>query len=280
MVIAKANQTGTIAHYFREASTSVDLTSSKYRTIDDLIAGVDSGKRPVFKTNDELGTEASASTQKLHYKLYFNGIVEGSPIPEFFAKKPGYFLPDFSQNAYTLASYFSPDVTTPLVIGGRFDYDKKSVKLKMVGNILGSVNSTSLPAIIGGFTSCIITRSGVPYFYVSNGTENYYIGTELESTTDTSPWRSVISNICCSLIHCNNELTTEEFNTVKTAFLGITAANLLGSVNLTESNESKDLTVAKIIKVNTYLSEDSSSVGDPYTSILGSAELGTMILGR
>ena len=280
MVIAKANHTGTVAHYFREASTSVDLTSSKYRTIDDLIAGVDSGKRPIFKTNDELGTEASVTTQKLHYKLYFNNIVEGSPIPEFFARKTGYFLPDFSQNAYTLASYFSSDVTAPLVIGGRFDYDKKSVKLKMVGNILGSVNSTSLPVITGGFTSCIITRSGVPYFYISNGTESYYIGTELESTTDTSPWRNEISDICCSLIHCSNELTTEEFDTVKTAFLGITASNLLGSVNLTESNESKDLTIAKIIKVNTYLSEDLSSIEDPYTSILGSAVLGTMILGR
>ena len=280
MIIAKANHTGTVAHYFREASTSVDLTPSKFRTIDDIIAEVDSGKRPVFKTNDELGTEASSSAQRFHYKLYFNSIVEGSPIPEFFAKKTGYFLSDFSQNAYTLASYFSSDVTTPLVIGGRFNYDKKSVKLKMVGNILGSANSTSRPTITGGFTSCIVTRSGVPFFYVSNGTENYYIGTELESTTDTSPWRSVISNICCSLIHCDDELTTEEFDAVKTAFLGITASNLLGSVNFTESNESSDITAAKITEVNTYLSEDLSGTEDAYTSILGSATLGATILGR
>src|SRR5574344_1397109 len=147
MIIAKANHTGTVAHYFREASTSVDLTSSKYRTIDDIIAGVDSGKRPVFKTNDELGTEASTSTQKLHYKLYFNNIVEGSAVAECFAKKAGYFLPDFSQNAYSLASYFGADIATPLEIGGRFTYEKKDVKLKMIGNILGSVNSASLPTI-------------------------------------------------------------------------------------------------------------------------------------
>ena len=76
MIIAKANHTGTVAHYFREAGTSVDLTPSKFRTIDDIIAKVDSGKRPVFKTNDELGTEASANTQKLHYKLYFDRFVE------------------------------------------------------------------------------------------------------------------------------------------------------------------------------------------------------------
>ena len=59
MIIAKANHTGTVAHYFREASTSVDLTPSKFRTIDDIIAEVDSGKRPVFKTNDEIETKAS-----------------------------------------------------------------------------------------------------------------------------------------------------------------------------------------------------------------------------
>ena len=280
MIIAKANHTGTVAHYFREASTSVDLTSSKYRTIDDLIAGVDSGKRPVFKTNDELGTEASTVTQKLHYKLYFDRFIEGSAAADFFAKKAGYFLPDFSQNAYTLASYFGAEVTAPPVIGESFTYNKKDVKLKMVGNILGSVNSANLPTITGGFTSCIVTRSGTPYFYVSNGTKSYYIGTELESTIDTSPWRNGISDVCCSLIHCNNELTTEEFDTVKSAFLGITASNLLGSVNLTESNKSKDLTTAKIIKVNAYLSEDLSSIEDSCTSILGSAVLGTMILGR
>ena len=255
MIIAKANHTGTVAHYLREASTSVDLTPSKFRTIDDVIAEVDSGKRPVFKTNDELGTEASSSTQKLHYKLYFNSIVEGSPIPEFFTKKTGYFLPDFSQNAYTLASYFSSDVTTPLIIGGRFTYDKKSVKLKMIGNILGSVNSTDFPTITGGFTSCIVTRSGVPYFYVNNGNKSYYIGTSLEATTDTSPWRNGTSDICCSLVHCNSELTTEEFDAVKTVFLGITASNLLGSVNFTESSDSKDLTTTKIAEVNAYLSE-------------------------
>lgn len=255
MVIAKANHTGTVAHYFREASTSVDLTSSKYRTMDDLIARTDSGKRPVFKTNDELGTEASASTQKLHYKLYFNSIVEGSAAADFFAKKAGYFLPDFSQNAYTLASYFGTEVTAPLTIDDRFTYSKKDVKVKMVGNILGSVNSASLPTITGGFTSCIITRSGVPYYYISNGTESYYIGTRLESTTDTSPWRSGTSDICCSLIHCNNELTAEEFDAVKTVFLGITASNLLGSANFTESNESKDLTTTKIAEVNAFLSE-------------------------
>ena len=255
MVIAKANHTGTVAHYFREASTSVDLTSSKYRTMDDLIAKADSGKRPVFKTNDELGTEASASTQKLHYKLYFNKIVEGSAVAEFFAKKAGYFLPDFSQNAYTLASYFGADISTPLTIDDRFTYSKKDVKVKMVGNILGSVNSVSLPTITGGFTSCIVTRSGVPYYYISNGTENYYISTRLESTTDTSPWRSGTSDICCSLIHCNNELTAEEFDAVKTVFLGITASNLLGSANFTESNESKDLTTTKIAEVNAFLSE-------------------------
>lgn len=280
MVIAKANHIGTVAHYFREASTSIDLTSSKFRTLDDIIAGVDSGKRPVFKTNDELGTEASASTQGLHHKLYFNRIVEGSPIPDFFAKKTGYFLPDFSQNAYTLASYFSSDVTAPLEIGGRFAYEKKDIELKIVGNILGSVNSTSLPVVTGGFTSCIVTRSGTPYFYVSNGTKSYYIGTKLEPTADTSPWRNETSDICCSLIHCDSELTTEEFNTVKTVFLGITASNLLGSVNLTESNESTDLTATKIIEVNTYLSTDLSSIGDAYTSALGFAVLGTMILGR
>lgn len=255
MIIAKANHTGTVAHYFREASTSVDLTPSKFRTIDDVIAEVDSGKRPVFKTNDELGTEASLSSQKLHYKLYFNSIVEGSPIPEFFAKKTGYFLSDFSQNAYTLASYFSSDATAPLVIGGRFTYDKKSVKLKMIGNILGSVNSTDFPTITGGFTSCIVTRSGMPCFYISNGTESYYITTVLEPTTDTSPWRNGTSDICCSLIHCDTTLTSEEFNAVKTAFLGFTASGFLGSINFTESNESSDITAAKITEVNSFLSE-------------------------
>ena len=255
MIIAKANHTGTVAHYFREASTSVDLTPSKFRTIDDIIAEVDSGKRPVFKTNDELGTEASLSSQKLHYKLYFNSIVEGSPIPEFFAKKTGYFLPDFSQNAYTLASYFSSDVTTPLIIGGRFTYDKKSVKLKMIGNILGSVNSTDFPTITGGFTSCIVTRSGMPCFYISNGTESYYITTVLEPTTDTSPWRNGTSDICCSLIHCDTTLTSEEFNAVKAVFLGFTASGFLGSINFTESNESSDITAAKITEVNSFLSE-------------------------
>ena len=255
MVIAKANHTGTVAHYFREASTSVDLTSSRYRTIDDIIAGVDSGKRPVFKTNDELGTEASVSTQKLHYKLYFNTIVEGSAVAEFFSKKAGYFLPDFSQNAYTLASYFGADIATRLEIGGRFTYERKNVKLKMVGNLLGSVNSASLPIITGGFTSCIVTRSGVPYFYVNNGNKSYYIGTNLEATTDTSPWRNGTSDICCSLVHCNSELTAEEFDAVKTVFLGITASNLLGSVNFTESSDSKDLTTTKIAEVNAYLSE-------------------------
>lgn len=255
MIIAKANHTGTVAHYFREAGTSVDLTPSKFRTIDDIIAGVDSGKRPVFKTNDELGTEASANTQKLHYKLYFDRFIEGSAVADFFAKKDGYFLPDFTQNAYTLASYFGADISAPLEIGGRFTYEKKDVKLKMVGNLLGSVNSASLPTITGGFTSCIVTRSGVPYFYVSNGTKNYYIGTELEDTTDTSPWRSGTSDICCSLVHCNSELTDEEFDAVKTVFLGITASNLLGSVNFTESSDSKDLTTTEITEVNAYLSE-------------------------
>lgn len=255
MIIAKANHTGTVAHYFREASTSVDLTPSKFRTIDDIIAEVDSGKRPVFKTNDELGTEASPSAQRFHYKLYFNSIVEGSPIPEFFAKKTGYFLPDFSQNAYTLASYFSSDVATPLVTGGRFTYDKKSVKLKMVGNILGSVNSSNLPAITGGFTSCIVTRSGVPCFYINNGTESYYITTVLETTTDTSPWRNGTSDICCSLIHCDTALTDQEFSTIKTVFLGFTTSGFLGSINFTESNESSDITAAKITEVNSFLSE-------------------------
>lgn len=255
MIIAKANHTGTVAHYFREAGTSVDLTPSKFRTIDDIIAGVDSGKRPVFKTNDELGTEASTNTQKLHYKLYFDRFIEGSAVADFFAKKDGYFLPDFTQNAYTLASYFGADISTPLEIGGRFTYEKKDVKLKMIGNILGSVNSASLPTITGGFTSCIVTRSGVPYFYVSNGTKSYYIGTNLENTTDTSPWRSGTSDICCSLVHCNNELTAEEFDAVKTVFLGVTASSLLGSVNLTESSDSKDLTTTKVAEVNAYLSE-------------------------
>ena len=254
MIIAKANHTGTVAHYFREAGTSVDLTPSKFRTIDDIIAGVDSGKRPVFKTNDELGTEASANTQKLHYKLYFDRFIEGSAVADFFAKKDGYFLPDFTQNAYTLASYFGADISAPLEIGGRFTYEKKDVKIKMIGNILGSVNSASLPTITGGFTSCIVTRSGVPYFYVSNGTKSYYIGTNLENTTDTSPWRSGTSDICCSLVHCNSELTDEEFDAVKTVFLGITASNLLGSVNFTESSDSKDLTTTKIAEVNAYLS--------------------------
>ena len=254
MIIAKANHTGTVAHYFREAGTSVDLTPSKFRTIDDIIAGVDSGKRPVFKTNDELGTEASANTQKLHYKLYFDRFIEGSAVADFFAKKDGYFLPDFTQNAYTLASYFGADISAPLEIGGRFTYEKKDVKIKMIGNILGSVNSASLPTITGGFTSCIVTRSGVPYFYVSNGTKSYYIGTNLENTTDTSPWRSGTSDICCSLVHCNSELTDEEFDAVKAVFLGITASNLLGSVNFTESSDSKDLTTTKIAEVNAYLS--------------------------
>ena len=255
MIIAKANHTGTVAHYYREASTSVDLTSSKFRTIDDIIAEVDSGKRPVFKTNDELGTEASVSTQKLHHKLYFNSIVEGSPIPEFFAKKTGYFLPDFSQNAYTLASYFGSEVTAPLVIGGRFTYEKKDVKLKMIGNILGSVNGSNLPAITGGFTSCIVTRSGVPCFYISNRTESYYVTTVLEATTDTSPWRNGTSDICCSLIHCDTALTDQEFSVIKTVFLGFTASGFLGSVNFTESNESNDLAAAKITEVNSFLSE-------------------------
>ena len=43
MIIAKANHTGTVAHYFREASTSVDLTPSKFRTIDDIIADLENG---------------------------------------------------------------------------------------------------------------------------------------------------------------------------------------------------------------------------------------------
>ena len=255
MIIAKANYVGTVAHYFREASTSVDLTSSKYRTIDDIIAGIDSGRRPVFKTNDELGTEASASTQGLHYKLYFNRIIEGSPIPEFFAKKTGYFLPDFSQNAYTLASYFSSEVTAPLVIGGRFTYEKRDVKLKMIGNILGSINSSSLPIITGGFTSCIVTRSGVPCLYISNGTENYYITTALEPTTDTSPWRNGTSDICCSLIHCDTALTDQEFSAIKTTFLGFTTSGFLGAINFTENSESENLTTAKIAEVNAFLSE-------------------------
>lgn len=255
MIIAKANHIGTVANYYREASTSVDLTSSKFRTIDDIIAEVDSGKRPVFKANDELGTEASVSTQKLHHKLYFNSIIEGSPIPEFFAKKTGYFLPDFSQNAYTLASYFSSEVTAPLVVGERFTYDKKNVKVKIVGNILGSANSTSLPAITGGFTSCIVTRSSVPCFYISNGTESYYVTTALETTTDTSPWRNGTSDICCSLIHCDTALTDHEFGVIKKVFLGFTASGFLGSVNFTESNESNDLAAAKITEVNSFLSE-------------------------
>ena len=250
MIIAKANHAGTVAHYFREASTSVDLTSSKYKTIDDIIAGVDSGKRPAFKTNDELGTEASVP--QLHYKLYFNSFIEGSAAADFFAKKTGYFLPDFSQKAYTLASYFGSGELKP---GGSFEYNRSDVKLKMIGNILGSVNSTSLPEITGGFTSCIITRSDVPYFYVSNGNKSCYIGTELEETADTSPWKNGTPDICCSLIHCNTALTSTEFDAVKLAFLGFAASGFLGSANFTESSDSRDLTAAKIAEVNSFLSE-------------------------
>lgn len=253
MIIAKANYTGTVAHYFREASTSIDLTSSKFRTIDDIIAEVDSGKRPVFKTNDELGTEASANTQKLHYKLYFDRFIEGSPIADFFAKKDGYFLPDFSQNGYTLESYFG--TAASLVVGGRFTYNKKEVKLKMIGNIIGSVNNSILPNIVDGFTSCIVTRSGVPYFYASNGGTSYYISTTEEKTTDTSPWRIGTTDICCSLIHCNAALTNEEFVAVRKAFLGLTDSKLFGSVNFTESSGASDLPAAKIAEVNNFLSE-------------------------
>lgn len=257
MIIAKANHTGTVAHYFREAATSVDITNpNKFRTMDDLIAGVDSGKRPTFKTNDELGTEASASAQKFHYKLYFDKFIEGSAVAGFFAKKDGYFLPDFSQNGYTLESYFGSDMSTPLVVGGSFDYDKRDVKLRMIGNIIGSVNSDTLPVIVGGFTSCIVTRSGVPYFYVSNGATSYYISTVEESTTDTSPWRNETSDICCSLIHCDAALTDEEFTAVRKSFLGLTGSKLFGSVNFTESSESSDLPAAKIAEVNSFLSEN------------------------
>lgn len=255
MIIAKANHTGTVAHYFREAATAVDLTPSKFRTIDDIIAGVDSGKRPVFKTNDELGTEASAATQKLHYKLYFDRFIEGSAIANLFARKDGYFLPDFTQNGYTLESYFGADIAASLVVGGRFTYDKRAVKLKMIGNILGSVNNDILPVIVGGFTSCIVTRSGVPYLYVSNRGTSYYISTVEEETTDISPWRDGTSDICCSLIHCDTALTDEEFAIVRKSFLGLVDLKLFGSVNFTESGGSSDLSAAKVAEVNSFLSE-------------------------
>ena len=255
MIIAKANHTGTVAHYFREAGTSVDLTPSKFRTIDDIIAKVDSGKRPVFKTNDELGTEASANTQKLHYKLYFDRFIEGSSVADFFAKKDGYFLPDFTQNGYTLESYFGADMTASLVVGGSFTYDKKAVELKMVGNILGSVNSDILPVIVGGFTSCIVRRSGVPCLYISNGDTSYYISTVEEATIDTSPWRDGTSDICCSLIHCDTALTDKEFTAVRKSFLGLTASKLFGSINFTENSGSSDLSATKVAEVNSFLSE-------------------------
>ena len=141
------------------------------------------------------------------------------------------------------------------MIGGRFTYEKKDVKLKMIGNILGSINGSSLPIITGGFTSCIVTRSGVPCFYISNGTENYYITTALEPTTDTSPWRNGTSDICCSLIHCDTALTDQEFSAIKTIFLGFTTSGFLGAINFTENSESENLTTAKIAEVNAFLSE-------------------------
>ena len=159
MIVARANHTGVIANYFREGLSDINTVADSYRTIEDRIIAGDSGKRPIFRTNDDLGVEATVS-RKSHNKLFFSKFYEGTALPSLFANESGYFLSDFSQPAYYLSECFSETYTklTRITLDG---YSKENVKIKAVGNLIGSVNSSSLPSIENGFVSCIITRSGL-----------------------------------------------------------------------------------------------------------------------
>lgn len=255
MIIARVNHTGAIANYFREGLSDINTVADSYRVLDDLIINKDSGRRPLFRTNDDLGTEAS-SNMKNHDKLLFDNFYEGTALPSLFANKDGYLLPDFSQYAYTLSSCYS-STSSGLVRNFIDEYSRKKVKVKAIGNLLGSVNSLDLPAITGGFTCCVITRSGDPCFYVNNSDKSWYITDKEgeEATTDTSPWRIYTGDICCSLIHCNTALDDVELKKVKEAFLSLTNARAFGASHFVESSESRDLTAAKVAEINSYLSK-------------------------
>lgn len=253
MIIARVNHTGAIANYFREGISNINTVASSYRVLDDIIVGGDSGRRPTFRTNDDLGTEAS-SNMKNHDKLLFDSFYEGTALPSLFASKDGYLLPDFSQYAYTLSSCYNP--TSSKLVRNLIDgYSRKRVKVKAIGNLLGSVNSTDLPVITGGFTCCVMTRSGDPCFYVNNSDKSWYITDEEETTTDTSPWRTYTGDICCSLIHCNTALDDVELKKVKETFLSLTNASAFGASHFVESSESRDLAAAKIAEINSYLNK-------------------------
>lgn len=251
MIIARATHLGVISHFFREKLSDINTTASRYKMLDDAIAGVTSDRHPTFNANDDLGIEAT-DRRKGHNKLFFDGFYEGTALPSLFASKNGYFLSDFSQYAYTLKSCFSP--TSNKLERKLLDYSRKGIKVKMIGNLLGSETGSRLPDISTGFTSCVITRLGVPRFYVRNKGQSYYITNEVEETSDVSPWREDTGDICCSLVHCEEGLSDAEFKKVKESFMSITEAGALGSVHFVENSDSADLTAAKVSEINTYLS--------------------------
>lgn len=254
MIVARANHTGVVSHYFREGLSDINMVADNYRTIEDRIIAGDSGKRPVFKTNDDLGVEATGN-RKSHNKLLFSKFYEGTALPSLFASESGYFLSDFSQSAYYLSECFSETYTklTRITLDG---YSRENVKVKAVGNLIGSVNSSNLPSIENGFVSCIITRSGVPYYYVRNNEQGYYISDTVEATTDTSPWKEDSEDICCCIIHCETPLSSEKFEKVKDTFLSLPYdAAAFGATYLVESSSSADLLSTKVDEINRFLSK-------------------------
>ena len=254
MIVARANHTGAIANYFREGLSDINTVADSYRTIEDRIIAGDSGKRPIFRTNDDLGVEATVN-RKSHNKLFFSKFYEGTALPSLFANESGYFLSDFSQPAYYLSECFSETYTklTRITLGG---YSKENVKIKAVGNLIGSVNSSSLPSIENGFVSCIITRSGLPYYYVRNDGQGYYISDTVEATTDISPWKEDSGDICCCIIHCETSLTSVKFEKVKDTFLSLPYdAAAFGATYFVESNSSADISSTKVNEINRFLSK-------------------------
>lgn len=253
MLIAKANYTGVVANFFREKVATIDTVASHYKIAGDLLSGVTTSRVPNIKSNDAISIENTASRAS-HNKLAFDLFYEGSPLPQLFKEKTGYYLQDFSQNAYTLASYFGQiNLSSRLDVTSPFSVDLSAEKLKMVGNLIGTVTSSSLPLISGGFTSCIITNQGKPYLYLDNSGERYYIGSEIEATDDQCPWRTRIGEICCNFIHCNSMLSQEELSCVKSTFLSLGDANKLYSSNIIESTGAADIPATKIQEVNNIL---------------------------